>query len=828
MENFLQDLRYGWRVFWKSPGFSIAAVATLTLGIAATAVLFSILDGAYIHFGQTEQANRAILLTQRFTKLNSDSSRFSPADYSDLAGLHGSFDGFFALRHFNPTLTEDGEGQGEHPERVPAIRATANIFQLYGIAPILGRVFTTVEDRPGGGNVVVVTYRLWNQRFSANPSIIGSIIKLDGVPYTVIGITPRRFQQWGADVLIPLQLDSAASNRSERTLTIAGIPKRGIPLEQTKGELQVLARRVEAEYGGANPEYGGLAYVPLDIRSAVVGDLRTALYVLLGAAGLLLLIASANIANLLLARVMARAGEIGVRLALGATPIRVARQFLIESLLLGTVAGGLGFALGFAALNPILALIPAFYIGEEAEIHASPTAFFISISVAFLLASAFGLASVLFVARRGVSENLLRRRTRSVTDRRGGRIRSLLVSSEMALAFLVVVGAGLMIRTYRQLTALDFGFNPDHVLTMRIALPPLKYRSGAEVTNFFQELQRRLGALPGVVDVALSSICPMEGEASRDFSIPGRSLSAASGLAIAAYRVVTPAYFTTIGTPLQEGRFFEEVDGPDSQGVALVNESFARTWFPNESAVGKTIQLHNLNAREGVESTETANDSVQVVGIVKNSRQDASRNVHDLYASPSPEIYVPFRQRAATNRDMALLLRTASDPGTQTEAARRQVLSIDSSQPVYAVQTLRELANVAVGPARLAVVLLGVFAGIALLIASVGLYAIVAYSVTQRTQEIGIRMAIGARREDVLRLIMRDGAIWAISGLAFGLVASLGFTRLMSTLLYGIRPNDVATLAGVSILLTAVALLSSYIPARQAMQVDPMSALRSE
>lgn len=582
MRNLLQNLRYGSRALWKAPGFSVASILTLSLGIAAIAVLFSILDGAYIHFGQTEQANRAIVLTQRFTKLKSDSWLFSPPEYFDIASLHGSYDGFFALSHFNPTLDET-IGKAENPERVPAIRATANIFRLYGIAPILGRVFTADEDLPGGDNVAVVTYRLWERRFRRNPAIVGQIIELNGVPYTIIGITPRRFQQWGADILIPLKLDPAAGNRSERTLTVAGVPKRGASPQQADAELQVLARRVEAEYIGASPEYGGLVYVPYDIRSAVVGDLRIALYVLLGAAGLLLFIAAANIANLMLARVMSRSGEIGVRLALGASRARVAGQFLTESVLLGSIAGLLGFALGMAALKPILRLIPDFYIGEETEIHASPSAFLISIGVALLLAVTFGLASAVFVGRRGVAENLLRWRTRSVTDRRGGRVRSLLVLSEMAIAFVVVAGAGLMARTYRQLTSLDFGFRPDHVLTMRIALPEFKYPGGREVTAFSAELLRRVSGLPGVVDRSLSSIRPMDGEAFRDFSIPGRTLSGSGGLATAAYRVVSPGYFTTIRTPLRKGRFFEEADGPDSRAVALVNENFARTWFPTKT-----------------------------------------------------------------------------------------------------------------------------------------------------------------------------------------------------------------------------------------------------
>lgn len=826
MGTLLQDLRYGIRALWKSPGFSLSVIATLALGVAATAVLFSILDGAYIHFGQTEQANRAVLLTQQFPNLNSDSSRFSPAEYVDISSLHGSFDGFFALRHFNPTLTET-EGASENPERVPAIRATANIFQLYGIAPILGRVFTPVEDQPGGNNVAVVTFRLWNRRFSRDSKVVGRTIRLDGVPYTIVGITPRRFQQWGADVLIPLQLDPAATVRSERTLTVAGIPKRGVSLAQTQGELQFLARRMETEYGSANPEYGGLTYIALDIRRAVVGDLRTALYILLGAAALLLLIASANIANLVLARILSRASEIGVRLALGGTAVRVARQFLTESVLLGAVAGVLGFALGMATLKPILALIPDFYIGEEAEIHASPTAFLISIAIALLLSTAFGLASVVFVGRRGIAENLLRRYTRSVTDRRTGRIRPLLVSSQMALAFVVVAGAGLMVRTYRQLTSLDFGFRPDHVLTLRTALPALKYRNSGEVENFYSELQRRIRGLPGVASVGLASVRPMDGQASREFSIPGRSLSTAGGHATAAYRVVTPDYFTTIGTPLREGRFFGESDGSAGARVVLVNESFARTWFPKEDVLGKNIQLHNLDAREGIDSPESQNDTVQIVGVVRDSRQYASRQLHDLYAAP-PEIYAPFRQHAAANRDMAILLRTVPEPALQTDAVRAQVLSLDSGQPIYDVQTLQELTDLALGPSRLALVLLSVFAAIALLVASVGLYAVISYSVSQRTQEIGIRMAIGAQPKEVLGLILREGMAWTCLGLVFGGSASLVLSRLLSSLLYGVRPNDVPTLVAASLVLIGVALSAVYFPARRATKVNPIAALRVE
>jgi putative ABC transport system permease protein len=827
METLFQDIRYALRALRKAPVFSLSVVATLALGVAATAALFSILEGAYIHFGQTDEANRVVLINQRFPTLNSDTDRFSPAEYVDIAGLHELFDGFFAVRVFSPTLTET-EGESENPERIPGVRATANIFQLYGIAPILGRVFTPLEDQPGGNNVAVMTYRLWDRRFKRNPAIVGKVIRLDGVAYTIVGITPRRFQQWGADVLIPLQLDPAATLRSQRTLMIAGIPKSGVSLAEAQGELQQLARRVEAEYGSANSEYAGLTYEPLSIRTIVVGDLRIALYILLGAAALLLLIAAANIANLMLARVMSRASEIGLRLALGGTAMRVVRQFLVESLMLGSVAGVLGFLLGMATLNPILALIPDFYIGEETEIHASPTAFLISIGIALLLSTAFGLAPLAFVGRRNISENLLRRYTRSVTDRRTGRIRPLLVSSEMALAFVVIASAGLMVRTYRQLISLDLGFRPDHVLTMRTALLPLKYRTSAEIENFYTELQRRVGALPGVSRVALTSIRPMDGEAWREFSIPGRPLGTVRGRATAAYRVITPDYFQTIGTPLREGRFFAESDGSESFRVAQVNESFARTWFANEDVLGKTIQLQNLDAREGVDSPETQNDTVQIIGVVRDSRQYASRQLRDLYDAPPPEIYVPFRQHAAANRDMAIMLRTVPDPATLTDAVRTQVLGIDAGQPIYDPQTLDELADLARGPSRLALVLLSVFAGIALLVASVGLYAVISYSVTQRTQEIGIRMAVGARPRAVLSLILKDGMRWAGIGLVFGFSATLALSHLMSSLLYQVHPNDSVTLVAASVVLIAVALLAVYFPARRATKVSPMAALRTE
>jgi len=822
VETGFQDVRYGFRLLLRNPGFSSVAILTLALGIGSTAVLFSILDGAYIHFGQTPQANRVVLLNQRFTKDKSVLVTFSAPEYFDLARLHHSFDGLFALHHSGATLAERIEHPGG-PAQVPVVEITANAFSLYGITPILGRVFTAEEDRPGGPKVAVVTYRLWNARFGRDPALIGKTIKLNSISYTVIGITPRRFQQWGADIYTPLGLEPGANDRSDRRLTVAGIAKEGVSAEQTRPELQYLARRIEAEYGGAHSEYAGLVYLPFDVRAVVVGDLRIALYLLLAAVSTLALITSANIAGLLLARAKARAGEIATRLAVGATPARLARQFLTESVLLSAIAGALGFLLGIWALHPILALVPAQYIGEEAEIHTTPAAFIISIAVAVTLGILFGLAPAIFISRRGVAANLRESRTRSVTDSRAGRVRGTLVLVEMTLAFVVIVSAGLMVRTYRQLTSMDLGFRPDHVLTLRIALPEWKYPREIDTTNFFREFMRRTKSHVGVTDVAATSVRPMEGGALRHFSIPGQPERSA-----AYYRTVTPAYFAVIGTPLLAGRFLTEQDGPLGTRVAMINERFARVYFPNEDPLGKQIRLDEIFDLHGAAVGLNQTSVVEIVGVVKDSRQIASRRVQDLSYPASPEIYTPLWQHREAGRDMALLVKTRQAPALLADPVRRQVLAIDHEQPIYDVRTLKELADVALGPTRLCLLLLGIFAGTALVTACVGLYAIVSYTVAQRTHEVGIRMALGARPGDVLRLVTHEAMPVIAAGLIFGVAASLGVTRLMSRLLYGVPANDGATLLGVTAILATTALVAIYIPARRATKVDPMTALRCE
>lgn len=814
------DLHYSVRQLLRTPGFTGAAVLTLAFGIAATTVLYSIFDGAYIHFAPTEQGNRNTLITQKFTKNGTHSSRFSAPEYFEMSGYRGPFEGFLALRHSGAALTDEVE-QSAEAEQVPIVLVTANIFSLNGISPVIGRVFTEEEDRPGGPNVAVLTYRLWERRFAQDRSIIGKTIRLDGVPYTIIGVTPRRFQTWGADIYLPLGLDPATPDRSIRELTVSGIRKKGITAEQTEPFLQDLARRVEARYTEENLEYAGLVYEPYDVRAGVIGDLRIAVYLLMGAVGLLLLITATNVASFLLARALFRAREIATCLAIGATRIRIVQQFLAESTILSLFSSVLGIGLGIVALKPAMALIPSHYIGEETDVHVSAVACMVSVLVALILGILFGSMPAILISGRAITANLGQNRTALAADR-GSRARTLLVLAQITLAFVVLTAAGLMVRTYREITSMDLGFVPDHVLTMRVALPSLRYPESSTVLNFSRELSGNLRSLPGVEDVAMSSKRPMEGAVSLlDFWIPARPFNSTAGLTTAAYRVVTPSYFTLIRNPLRSGRLFTEQDGPEAPSVVIVNESFARTFMPGESALGEQVRLR-------LPADTHAVKLAQIVGIVTDSRQFAW-DVHDvLYKPAPPEIFLPLQQNPESGRDLAVLVRTQGEAGMLASAIRRQIQILKPGQPVFHVQTLESITEEALGPARLCLIILSLFAVTALAIACIGLYAIVSYAVARRTQEMGVRMALGADRHQIVSLVLGQGMQVLALGIAAGLAASFGTARLMSSLLYRVSSHDLVTLTAVSALIASVAALASYIPARRAAKVDPMVALRYE
>jgi putative ABC transport system permease protein len=833
LEQVAQDVRYGLRLLLKNRSFTFVAVFTLALGIAGTATLWSIFDGAYIHFGETPQANRSVLLMQHL-KDQPDASRFSAPEYLDIAVLkqYQFFDGFFAMGDLSATLSQNLAQNGE-PDYVHVLRTTSNMFPLYGITAMLGRTYTAEDDRLGEQDVAVLTYRLWNEHFAKDPNVVGKTIYLNRTPYTIIGVTPRRSQHWGADVYAPLKMDPAATDRRQRDLRIAGITKAGVSTDQATPEISFLASREAKQFQATNPEYVGLLYEPEDVRKVVIGDLRIALYMLMGAVALLALITAANVASLLLARTMARAGEIGTRLALGAAPARLMRQFLIESVVLSAIAGVAGLLAGVLALKPLLAIIPNRYIGDEADVHTSAPALVIAFLVALISGALFGLAPALLVSRRGAAANLQQSRTRSATDRRSSRLRAALVLVEISLGFIVVMAAGLMVRTYQRVTSMNLGFRPDHVLTMMFSLPESKYPGGTDLAQFSREVLRRVQTLPGIVSVSASSNRPAGSNLRfHDFSIPGRSLNAADGISSAAYRLITPQYFAVIGTALREGRWFADNDIPESAAVAVVNQSFAQTYFPGEEVVGKQIKLENRNANLAPATNAHqagSNDVLQIVGIVSDARQiEYWQDMSDLNKPIVPEIFVPLWQHPDAVREPALLVRTAVDPGTVTDSVRREVLAVDSERPAFSIDTLGDLADLAVGPTRVCLLILGTFAAVALLTACVGLYAIVSYSVAQRTHEIGIRIALGANQRDVLRLVARDGIPVVAVGLLVGLASSLGLTRLMSSIVYGVSANDGVTLLAVSALLTATAILAVYIPARRAMRVDPMTALKYE
>lgn len=819
MQTLLQDLRYGLRMAVKNPGFSLVVVLILALGIGISSTLFSIIDGALLHPFAYKDGERAVVLHQKFPRKNLTTFFFSVPEYLDLRSLNHVFEDVAAMRHLSLNITE-----GDNPERIFGVRVTANAFTMTGVGPYLGRTFRPDEDRPGGPNVVVLSHHFWKSRFLSDPQIVGKTIKLNDESYTVIGVMPSRYRWWGADVWLPMGLNTADTDRTRRSLWIAGWLRPGMTIDQAALEFQGLANRIEQEQGSAVPEYVGWQIMTQSILEAIIRDLKPTLLILLGAVALIVVISCANAANLLLARASARKKEIAVRIALGAGRLRIIRQLLTESLVLSMISGAFGFLLNYLALDTLVALIPASYISSEAEIVANYSAFIFTLGVSMLVGVVFGVIPAWQSSNANLSEVLKEGGRRSSGDIRGRRARSLLVVAEIALALVVLIGAGLMIRSYMQLTEIKPGFNADNVLTMRISLPESRYADGQQVASFYEELLRRVNAIPGVESSAAVSGRPMSEIAAQDFSIEGRPADAAGGLANADYRVITPDYFDMMQIPIRRGRYFTRQDVPESQLVAIINQTMANQYWPDEDPIGKRIRLGNqYTATSSLRESSAESSWLTIVGVVADAKQRP-----DMLRQIRPEFYLPHLQRANISRDMALLVRGSVEPASLTTAVRDQVRSLDPQQPAYEVWTLEEIVARALGPKRLSIFLLSIFGIIALLLATIGLYATIAYSVSQRTHEIGIRMALGAQKGDVLRLILSQGLRLTLIGLGVGLVLAITLTRLMSSLLYGVSATDPVTIICISLILTVVALLASYIPALRATKVDPGVVLRFE
>jgi len=860
LERLVQDLRFALRMVAKSPATSLGVVLILALGIGAGTALFSVVDGAFLHPLAYRDPHRFVVLNQDFPRQELKSWFFSLPEYLDLRSRAHAFQDLVAQRELTVTLTTR-----DRPERLQASEVSANTFPLIGVPPVIGRPFLPEEDGPGAPRVVMMGFDLWHRRFGGDPGILRRTIALDGETYAVVGVMPYRFRLWGADLWFPLRLGAAdapgapgagtaggaaappggtarpdrvgMTDRGRRWLKLGGYLRPGVSVAAAAADLLGLARQLDREQRGAHPEVAGLELHTVLVRDALISDLRPALIVLFGAVALLLLITGADVANLLLVRFSARAKEIAVRGALGASPLRLVRQLVTESLVFAVLGAAAGCLLAWASLPLLLALIPPNYIGAEAEIRVNPAAMAVAVGLALLMGFLVGLAPALQALRPAALDALRAGGRGAGAGSEGRRARSLLVVGEIALAMVVMAGAGLMIETYAHLTTVPLGFRPDHVLTWRVGLPATRYPRAEQLRAFYDELLRRLRALPGVTAAAAASDRPMAELSIQELTVRGR-VEPGGVTATAVARRVSPDYFTALGIPLRAGRPFGNQDLPGSLPVAIVNETMAKRFWPGASPLGRQIRAGRrassggpgaagpavaAGAAAAAEATGPGERWLTVVGVVGDARQRSS-----VLAEVRPELYLPLAQTAEQARDMAILVRTTGDPAAWTAAAGRQVQALDPEQPIYEVLTLREIVSRGYGPKRLTAALLMVFAALAFLLAVSGLYAVLAHAVSLKTHDIGIRMALGARAADVRRLFARQGALLAAWGVGLGLAATLALTRLMAGLLYGVSAGDPAVVAGAALLLAGVAVAAAYLPARRAARLDPLAALRAD
>jgi len=795
----MQNLRYALRTLAKSPGFALTAILTLAVGIGASTAIFTTVDAVLLHTLPYPNAAQLVLVTKNMPQFELFKSDASALDFTDYRARSRSFSHMAALQTNSVNLTGDAE-----PVRVFGLRVSASLFPMLGVQPIVGRVFRREEEQPGKDRVAILGDGLWKSRFGADPHITGKQIEIDAQRFTVIGVVEpvlqfiEQAQLYVPLAFTPAELDPNA--RGHQNTDVVARLKPGVTLDQARAEMKLVAARMTRDDLEWYPPDWNIELDPL--AGQVAGELRTPLLVLLGAVGMVLLIGCVNVANLLLARATARQKEIGLRIALGAGRARIVRQLLTESLLLAAISGAAGLAIGVWVLELFVRFgSPQLLRWQTVRINGSAVLF--AVAMAVLTSLVFGLAPAL-------SASQLRPAHRS---RSSNRLRSLLVVSEVALSVMLLVGAGLLLRSYARLWQTNPGFAPDHLLTARISLPPLQYRDPALVRAFYSELLAGIKALPGVVSASAIDGLPFgAGAGGGDFKIAGHPWPTSQAVPDVQKRIAMPGYFQTMGIPLKQGRLFTERDNTGARRVALVDETFAKSFFPKGDAIGQFL----IDARV----SQTPGDISQIVGIVGGVKD------RNLMNNPRPVIYHPALQ--APRPFMNLAVRTAGDPLALVSAIQQRVRDLDRNLPVYKIATMEQNLSDSLMRRRFSMLLLAVLAGFALCPAAVGVYSVISYSVGQRTREIGIRMALGAQPGSVNKLILRQGLRPVVAGLAAGLLASLVAMRALASLLYGVTASDPPTLLAVSGVLLAISALASATPARRAARVDPMAALRHE
>ncbi|MGO4884892.1 MAG: ADOP family duplicated permease [Bryobacteraceae bacterium] len=816
LEQFSKDVRYGGRNLWRTPGFTAVAAITLALGIGASTAIFSAVNAVLLRPLAYKDAERLV------TVLHYGTGPVATANYIDWRNQSHSFEAMGGADYWTPNLTNRVP-----PEHLNGLKVTQNMLPLLGVQPLLGRLFVPGEDQPGAEHEAILSDGLWQRRFSRDPHILGKPMTLDGEAYTVVGVMPPSFKFapfWAthAELWVPDAFGDSIDDRGGNHLRVFARLKPGVTLQQARAEMATITGRLEKLYPATNR---GVLVRPL--KENVVGEIETPLLMLLGAVGFVLLITCANVAHMMLARTSGRQKEIAVRMALGAGRARVISQFLIESLLLAAMGAAGGLLLAYGLTKALVALSPA-YIPRVETVAMDMRVVLFLLSITVLTAVAFGLAPAMHAAAGNLSAALKEGGRGDSAGMRHNRLRSFLVASEFALAFMLLIGAGLMIRSFSALQSVDPGFNPHNVLSMVVSVAGTREALPHQRAIFYRELVQKVRNLPGVISAGGINHLPLAGDLwSRDFAIAGRPKPNPGDAPYAIYRIAMPGYFETMRLPLLNGRAIAESDDARAPGVVIINERAARAYWPAEDPIGKRIAIGGDDPMTGRPNWLT------VIGVAADAKQE------DWTEKPYPEMYLAALQHRnflgesgdpveAHMAYITLVARTAGNPADLSSAMRRAVWSFDAELPISAVLTMDRVVADATAQPRFEVLLLGMFAAIALLLAAVGIYGVMNYAVSGRTREIGIRMSLGASQSTVLRMVLQQAIREAFAGAMAGVAGALLAGRLMAKMLYGVQSTDPVTFGAVACVLGLAALLAASVPARKASRIEPMVALRNE
>ena len=817
--QLLNDARFGLRALVKNRGFAAVAILTLALGVGANTALFSVVNAVLLRPLPFPAADRLVTFWTFNHGRNIERGIASPADFADWRNESRSFAEMAAWRTWFYNIRAGAEA-----EQVWGVRTSANYFHLLGVHAAFGRTFSPEEEQPGRDHVAILSYGLWQRMLGGDPAAIGKSIEIDGKPFTIVGILPADFNFFGTrrsfDLWMPFAFDRENLKRDDRSLIVYARLKPGATIRAAQADLTAIADRLAQEFPETNRGWGVQV---VSLYESQVTGLRPALFLLLAAVGVVLLIACSNVANLLFARASARQKEIAIRTALGASRLRLIRQLLTENALLGLLGGALGVALAFWGLDLLRPLAPAYGLGAIPRLDAAQIDFRVlafALAISLLTGILFGLAPAFQATRANLNQSLKESGRSSDGGRRGGRLRDLLVVTQVALALTLLIGAGLLMRSFFKLLDVNPGINAHSVLTAQVWLPESRYPEARRIPEFYEQVLTRLARLPGVQSASAINFLPLSAWGdSVNFSIEGRAEPQPGEMPIGQYRVIASDYFQTLGLPILSGRALDQRDAENAPGAAIISADLARRYWPRGDAIGQHIRLKF--PQSDAPWRPVARDSwLKIVGIAGDIRQP------QLSSQDIGEIYLPLEQNPS--RLMRLAVRSATEPDNLALAIRREVLAVDAEQPITELRSMEQFASESVFQRRLSMVLLSLFAALALTLAAVGIYGVISYAVGQRTREIGIRVALGARPTDVSRLVTWQGMRLALAGVAAGLTLAFALTRILSSQLFEVSALDSVTFAAVPALLIAVALAACYIPARRAARIDPLIALRHD